>query len=83
MKCFLSVGGWDAGGKVFSVMASSAASRKAFIDSVIKTLEMYGFDGLDIDWEYPVADDRGNFSILIALLTVALKVAHVFLYRRL
>ncbi|EFE38061.1 class V chitinase, putative [Trichophyton verrucosum HKI 0517] len=73
LKCFLSVGGWDAGGKVFSVMASSAASRKVFIDSVIKTLEMYGFDGLDIDWEYPVADDRGNFSILIALLTVALK----------
>jgi chitinase len=55
----LSVGGWDAGGKVFSVMAKSAQSRKSFIQSVVATLEKYKFDGIDIDWEYPVADDRG------------------------
>ncbi|KAF3480778.1 uncharacterized protein GIQ15_06125 [Arthroderma uncinatum] len=60
LKCFLSVGGWDAGGRVFSNMASSAGSRKVFIESVIKTLAEFGFDGLDIDWEYPVADDRGG-----------------------
>ncbi|KAK2853243.1 hypothetical protein FQN49_005269, partial [Arthroderma sp. PD_2] len=60
LKCFLSVGGWDAGGRVFSTMASSADSRKVFIGSVIKTLEEFGFDGLDVDWEYPVADDRGG-----------------------
>ncbi|EEQ29481.1 symbiotic chitinase [Microsporum canis CBS 113480] len=59
LKCFLSVGGWDAGGRVFSVMANSADSRKVFIESVVKTLEEFGFDGLDVDWEYPVAEDRG------------------------
>ncbi|KKZ62236.1 chitinase [[Emmonsia] crescens] len=60
LKCFISVGGWDAGGKVFSDMAKSDGSRKAFIDSVIGFMKKYNFDGIDIDWEYPVADDRGG-----------------------
>ncbi|KAM5499911.1 putative chitinase [Microsporum canis] len=72
LKCFLSVGGWDAGGRVFSVMANSADSRKVFIESVVKTLEEFGFDGLDVDWEYPVAEDRGgskpDFKNYVSLL---------------
>ncbi|EDN07813.1 predicted protein [Histoplasma mississippiense (nom. inval.)] len=59
LKCFISIGGWDAGGKVFSDMAKSEDSRKSFIFSVIDFMKKYGFDGVDIDWEYPVADDRG------------------------
>lgn len=62
LKCYISVGGWDAGGKVFSNMAKSAESRKTFIQSTIKFMEKYSFDGIDIDWEYPVAEDRGNIS---------------------
>ncbi len=34
-------------------MASTAAGRKRFIDSVIPLLEQYNFDGFDLDWEYP------------------------------
>lgn len=67
LKCFISIGGWDAGGKVFSDMAKSEDSRKVFIFSVIDFMKKYGFDGVDIDWEYPVADDRGkelNASLL-------------------
>lgn len=60
LKFYLSVGGWDAGGKIFSKMASSTKSREAFIESALKTLKRYDFDGLDVDWEYPVADDRGD-----------------------
>lgn len=60
LKCFISIGGWDAGGKIFSDMAKSADKRKKFIDSVIKLMDKYGFDGVDVDWEYPVADDRGK-----------------------
>lgn len=42
--------GWDAGGKVFSDMVSTAANRKSFIDSVLNFLITFSFDGVDMDW---------------------------------
>ncbi|KAK2735703.1 hypothetical protein FQN57_001152 [Myotisia sp. PD_48] len=78
LKLFLSIGGWDAGGKAFSVMARDAERRKRFIGSV-EFLLLFGFDGVDIDWEYPVAEDRGgseedfvNYVTLLRELKMAL-----------
>ena len=58
LKVFISVGGWAAGGAVFSNMVSTAAARSTFIDSAIQFMRTYSFDGIDIDWEYPAAGDR-------------------------
>jgi chitinase len=65
LKVLASVGGWafnDPGPsqQEFHNIAASAQSRKKFINSVRRFLQEYEFDGIDIDWEYPVADDRGG-----------------------
>jgi len=74
LRVFLSVGGWsfndpnDPEGlgqhtyKLFSQMVSSASNRKQFIDSFIAYAHKFGFDGLDVDWEYPGDIGRGGME---------------------
>ncbi|KAI2465893.1 hypothetical protein F4781DRAFT_424486 [Annulohypoxylon bovei var. microspora] len=67
LETWISVGGWsftDPGPtrSAFSDMSSNAANRKKFINELINFMEHYGFDGVDLDWEYPQADDRGGVT---------------------
>ncbi|KAI6773017.1 hypothetical protein HG530_003975 [Fusarium avenaceum] len=63
LKVFIAIGGWafnDPGPTVttFSDIARSDANQRTFIKSLISFMATYDFDGVDIDWEYPAADDR-------------------------
>ncbi|KAJ7488142.1 hypothetical protein FB451DRAFT_1226548 [Mycena latifolia] len=64
LKVFLSIGGWTFNdpptSQIFSNMVGSDANTQTFISSLLKVFEAYGFDGLDVDWEYPAASDRGG-----------------------
>jgi hypothetical protein len=45
LKVFISVGGWAAGGKIFSDMVGSASKRATFIASALKFMATFSFDG--------------------------------------
>lgn len=65
VQTWISVGGWsftDPGPTrtAFSTMSSSSGNRQKFISGLIQFMDTYGFDGVDLDWEYPQADDRGG-----------------------
>lgn len=66
LKVLLAIGGWSFGTQKFKDMAASRYARQTFIYSAINFLRKRGFDGLDMDWEYPKGtDDKKNFVLLL------------------
>jgi chitinase len=53
LKVLLGVGGWNHGSGSFSSMCNDATARATFIQSSLQFINNIGFDGLDLDWEYP------------------------------
>ncbi|MEO6135774.1 MAG: glycoside hydrolase family 18 protein [Ginsengibacter sp.] len=52
-KVFVSING-EAN---FKTMAATAIGRNNFIKDVMRNVQQYGFDGVDVDWEFPRTDD--------------------------
>ncbi|KAL3476933.1 glycosyl hydrolases family 18-domain-containing protein [Aspergillus californicus] len=60
----VSLGGWTFNDNhtdtqiVFAELSSSKENRSKFIKNLLSFMRHYGFDAVDIDWEYPGAPDR-------------------------
>lgn len=77
----ISVGGWTGSGAFSDIMASSNA-RMSFVDSCVNFMTNNGFDGIDLDWEYPVEGgapgmkhspaDADNYLSFVQLLRLRL-----------
>ena len=83
LKVLFSVGGWTAGGWIFSDMAQTRERRQMFIQSAVHFMNYFGLDGIDLDWEFPAYDmltgeptgplDREHFSLLMKEIDGAFK----------
>lgn len=82
IKVLIAIGGWnDSEGDKYSRMVSSAQTRSAFVKHAVEFIKEHGFDGLDLDWEYPKcwqvncnlgpASDKQNFALLMKELKEA------------
>lgn len=70
LKVLLAIGGWNEGSENYSKLAASPSRRQKFVKQSCQFIRQHGFDGLDIDWEYPadrggVPEDKQNFVSLV------------------
>ncbi|HXX63869.1 MAG TPA: glycosyl hydrolase family 18 protein [Bacteroidota bacterium] len=74
VKVMLSIGGWEDSYN-FPAVAADPNLRRRFVHSCVQHVTKFGFDGIDIDWEYPgekthngTPADGPNFTLLLQAL---------------
>lgn len=61
LKVLVAIGGWNEGSLKYSNVVNNPTIRTAFVNNIVKFTKQYGFDGFDLDWEYP--GDRGGAAV--------------------
>lgn len=77
-QVYVSVGGYSEknGPPLFYVFEKIGADdnlRKVFVDNIVAVVEQYGFDGVEMDWEYPRYESSANYEKTIVQLSEKLK----------
>jgi GH18 family chitinase len=74
-KVFVGINDGTGDGKTnFKNMASSATGRNNFVKDVMNKVRQYGFDGVDMDWEFPTTADGtdATYSLMMKELSDSL-----------
>jgi chitinase len=75
-KIVLSIGGWG-NSEGFKFIARDPGVRQRFINNLIIFIKENGYDGADIDWEYPSAEEKADFLNLISELREAFNISGI------
>ncbi len=80
VRVVLSIQGYGAEGKNFSRAAATEEGRITLAESMLRVVEKYHLDGIDIDWEYPgyntgtsVSVDKANYTLLCKQISETFK----------
>lgn len=64
-KVLLAFGGWGQSGG-FAPMTADSIARNNFVNNVVQLFTQHGYDGIDLDWEYPSNTTEGkNLTTLV------------------
>lgn len=75
LKTLIAIGGWNEGSENYSNVVASASKRATFISTALSLVLTYGFDGFDLDWEYP--NQRGGVAADIVILHLSYNLVYV------
>jgi chitinase len=71
LKILLAIGGWDV--KEWSDIVPFPSKRSVLVQSSIQFCKSYGFDGIDLDWEFPKSSsERTLFTNLVKEFRLAI-----------
>lgn len=73
VQVLISVGGWhDGDHSAFDSIGARASYRQALTTNLLRLVEGYQLDGVDMDWEHPDATTAPGYAALMQQLDVAL-----------
>lgn len=68
-EVYIAVGGWSYQDvplvTTFETVSANDPLRRKFIGNIMDIVEEYGFDGVELDWEYPSKASQANYEKLI------------------
>lgn len=83
VRVVLSIQGYSSAGTNFSRAAATEQGRITLAESMLRVVEKYHLDGIDIDWEYPgfntgtsVSVDKANYTLLCKQISETFKKAN-------